>query len=507
MLRAVCISLLSVVPLVNAHGHLTLVTSGSQKACAYNTNYECAGAGTLRLRKLIPRSGNTGVCANPPGCEANFICDHCGLEKSNIMAQTHNNKWWTKNPASHWDNPAVWPQKVCMSDDAFGVRGKMNVAPGDSISTKMYVNADHSGLYQFQISCGELPTNQKFMQTPITPWKMLHKSKEFNDGKRVDDRVAGSNRRETDAHFNSTVCTGAACNYRMNRGIQPADSTHCKNDPGDCFVTDTFTIPPTWTCRGSATLRWFWLSSEGPEIYANCLDLNVAGGSSTATPPPTKGPVGTCPASGDCHLDPGCCPSGQKCFEKDKYWASCAATCTPGINPNDEPQYQTPWSCTVLSSAEKPITPIVTCSARWGQCGGQGYAGTTCCQTGAKCVKVNQWYSQCVPTASTYEAAALVSGQCTADEYFPKNMGLETACDCEFGLPLGCVDLLCARSISHVGCRAAADIAANCTLGVTVKTALATCPDAKYTSGGLTGASAGGALSVVVMTLMAGLLA
>jgi len=36
-----------------------------------------------------------------------------------------------------------------------------------------------------------------------------------------------------------------------------------------------------------------------------------------------------------------------------------------------------------------------SCSAIWGQCGGQGWQGPTCCQSGSTCVASNQYYSQC----------------------------------------------------------------------------------------------------------------
>jgi endo-1,4-beta-xylanase len=39
-------------------------------------------------------------------------------------------------------------------------------------------------------------------------------------------------------------------------------------------------------------------------------------------------------------------------------------------------------------------------SALWGQCGGQGWSGSTSCVSGAVCEKVNDWYSQCVPGSS-----------------------------------------------------------------------------------------------------------
>lgn len=35
------------------------------------------------------------------------------------------------------------------------------------------------------------------------------------------------------------------------------------------------------------------------------------------------------------------------------------------------------------------------CSALWGQCGGEGWTGTTCCSSGS-CQSQNAWYSQCL---------------------------------------------------------------------------------------------------------------
>lgn len=35
------------------------------------------------------------------------------------------------------------------------------------------------------------------------------------------------------------------------------------------------------------------------------------------------------------------------------------------------------------------------CAPLFGQCGGMGWPGPTCCQVGP-CVVINQWYSQCL---------------------------------------------------------------------------------------------------------------
>jgi len=306
----------------DAHGHLLRAVvrpskgGGADKvACAANANaQECANPST-RLRKLIPRSGNDGACKTPPGCELGCpgvtgsrpggapcanqgICDHCGLEKvaaEKTQVGTDGAKWWTKMPAAHWDEPDQWPIFPCMSRDAFGAQGTVAISTGDSISTTIYMNADHSGLYRYELACGEAATNEAFNAAPITPWKALHASKELAPGAPPlpPSRDVGSTRAETDAYWGKTVCTAAGCPYRMN-GAQPQypagafgiTSAECKAGPGGppvptaaptCFIEDTFTLPADVSCRGPATLRWMWNSAEGLETYANCLDLQIEG--------------------------------------------------------------------------------------------------------------------------------------------------------------------------------------------------------------------------------------
>ncbi|GAB7329294.1 hypothetical protein MBLNU13_g01095t3 [Cladosporium sp. NU13] len=41
-------------------------------------------------------------------------------------------------------------------------------------------------------------------------------------------------------------------------------------------------------------------------------------------------------------------------------------------------------------------SPTGACAARYGQCGGNGWAGATCCASGSTCTKANDWYSQCL---------------------------------------------------------------------------------------------------------------
>eukprot|EP00833_Pecoramyces_ruminatium_P001037 jgi/Orpsp1_1/1175069/evm.model.c7180000052518.1 len=40
------------------------------------------------------------------------------------------------------------------------------------------------------------------------------------------------------------------------------------------------------------------------------------------------------------------------------------------------------------------------CGGAYAQCGGSGFQGSACCQSGYSCVALNQWYSQCKPAST-----------------------------------------------------------------------------------------------------------
>jgi len=54
-----------------------------------------------------------------------------------------------------------------------------------------------------------------------------------------------------------------------------------------------------------------------------------------------------CTKEGESCLEGQCCLNPMhRCFEKNKFWATCKATCDPGVDPNDEDGL--PWSCRML---------------------------------------------------------------------------------------------------------------------------------------------------------------
>lgn len=57
-----------------------------------------------------------------------------------------------------------------------------------------------------------------------------------------------------------------------------------------------------------------------------------------------------CVAEGtDCREARCCSDPGLTCYEKDEFFASCRDACEPGLNPDDPPQFRTPWTCRALS--------------------------------------------------------------------------------------------------------------------------------------------------------------
>lgn len=358
---------LSSVVLVTGHGMLTQISSGSQVACAVNTE-GCTSTNGLKLREVIPRSGNVGVCANPPGCEASFKCDWCGLERVTTTGNAQiEGKWWASMPAANWDAAQSKPLNPCMTKDVYGTGGVMDVSAGANLTATWYVNADHSGLYQYQLMCGQTATNADFESNRISPWKALHAGNPNKEGVNLAaDRNVGTTKAETNVYYQKTNCTGAACSYRMNRGVNGVMSTQCQQNKADCFITDTITIPINFQCSGSGILRWLWNSAEGPEVFANCLDLKFGGtpvvpqptvptpiSPTTAVAPTTYTNTGKCFDGESCKDNVNCCGVGRGCYEKDQYWASCETTCVPGIHTTDVPQYQTPWSCKLLGGDPK----------------------------------------------------------------------------------------------------------------------------------------------------------
>jgi len=133
----------------------------------------------------------------------------------------------------------------------------------------------------------------------------------------------------------------------------------------------------------------------------------ITGGTTTTTSLITT-PAGSCaPMWRDCRTAKCCADPGLTCFEKSPWWATCKSSCTPGIDYTEQSQYQTPWSCTVLSNVATTAMTVVgtttttsedntspdsgSCTPTWKNC-----RTTKCCiDPSLTCFEKNQWWATC----------------------------------------------------------------------------------------------------------------
>ncbi|KAK3197283.1 hypothetical protein GRF29_1536g1225318 [Pseudopithomyces chartarum] len=78
-------------------------------------------------------------------------------------------------------------------------------------------------------------------------------------------------------------------------------------------------------------------------------------------------------------------------------WGSGSTNPPPsGTTTVPPPASSTPPSGTTTAAPPASSTPSSGTVPKWGQCGGLNYSGPTECVAGSKCVKGNDWYSQCL---------------------------------------------------------------------------------------------------------------
>lgn len=122
-----------------------------------------------------------------------------------------------------------------------------------------------------------------------------------------------------------------------------SDFGRTSDGPQSQIVTAT---PPTTTQVPNSPTRV--LSTILPLLSSTVTSVTT---SALATRTVTTMQTTACSeASGGCSSTKCCNDAGWTCYEKNVWWAQCRKECTPGIDPNDAPEYKTPWTCTILTS-------------------------------------------------------------------------------------------------------------------------------------------------------------
>jgi len=117
---------------------------------------------------------------------------------------------------------------------------------------------------------------------------------------------------------------------------QNCKASGCCLDPGmQCFEKDEHFA----ACRESCAPG---IDAQDPPAFQTSWTCKALGGACART----------CSAPGaNCKYSQCCKDPALTCFEKDKYFSNCQASCTPGVHAADASEFQTSWSCAVVGNA------------------------------------------------------------------------------------------------------------------------------------------------------------
>merc|ERR1712187_411097 len=128
-------------------------------------------------------------------------------------------------------------------------------------------------------------------------------------------------------------------------------------------------------------------TTSGSQLPTGDIDLgtNIQAGSNNSVPSPTQSPTPT--------------PTPAPTTHFDSTSASTTSRAPTPTTASTTPAPTTRAPTTSLAPTPTPA-PATSSSGAWGQCGGIQWSGPTQCIAGYRCVYSNDWYSQCLPSAS-----------------------------------------------------------------------------------------------------------
>ncbi|KAM7211014.1 family 5 putative carbohydrate esterase [Rhypophila decipiens] len=188
-----------------------------------------------------------------------------------------------------------------------------------------------------------------------------------------------------------------------SQGGQIFDNAYCGGpDSGSSISTTTPFINSSALSQVKAVILM------GSPRYVAGLPYNV--GTCTAQGFAARNRGYTCPSDGSriqnyCDsADPYCCTGNDANHHQqygNKYGSQALAFVKSKLSSGGGGGTQPPTNPPITTTTPSPSQPTggngggVVCSGLWGQCGGQGWSGPTCCSQGT-CRASNQWYSQCL---------------------------------------------------------------------------------------------------------------
>lgn len=118
---------------------------------------------------------------------------------------------------------------------------------------------------------------------------------------------------------------------------------------GHCWLKQKC-VTPTEQGKHSRLLTYFRTSCGGPRESSSVRTTSQQSQESSSVSTTNQQPIQCSARNSDCRKTKCCSEPGQTCYEKDKHWAMCLGSCTPGIYLEDPLQYRTPWTCKNLGA-------------------------------------------------------------------------------------------------------------------------------------------------------------
>ncbi|KAI0377197.1 carbohydrate-binding module family 1 protein [Hypomontagnella monticulosa] len=203
--------------------------------------------------------------------------------------------------------------------------------------------------------------------------------------KKVDDAVSdkgygsGWFKIQHDGYSNGVWGTSKVIN---NQGKQPIKIPDCLPDGQYLLRAEMIAL------HGAS-------SSGGAQLYMECAQINISGGSATKSPTTYSLP-GIYKSN-----DPGILVNIYSMGSNSQYVIpgpdpfSCSASSGGGSQPQPPASTTLATSTKTASNPTTPTSPTGCTVAQWAQCGGASFSGCTTCASGLTCKKQNDYYSQC----------------------------------------------------------------------------------------------------------------
>ncbi|POY75491.1 putative Cellulose 1,4-beta-cellobiosidase (non-reducing end) [Rhodotorula taiwanensis] len=233
----------------------------------------------------------------------------------------------------------------------------------------------------------------------------------------------------TSATPSPTSCSGIQLGYGQCGGIGWSGPMCCVSGWTCTYSNDFYSqcLPSTSSSPTSSTSSSSSSSSSSSTTSSSSTSSSASASSSTAGGcTGSAGAYGQCGGSG--YIGGTCCPSGYYCAFANAYYSQClpgsaSSTPTSSSSSSASSSSQTPPASSTSTSTSASATPSAGCSGiqtGYGQCGGTGWSGPTCCPASFVCTYSNAFYSQCLPasgsstTSSTSSSSSSSSASSTS---------------------------------------------------------------------------------------------